>query len=693
MPKIKNLSSPLNLFIITAASIFVSEAFIMLVLSEMSFFKIPLSVMLLDASLLTLLIVPVIYFSLLRPLGLNIEERLRTEEALKKANNDLEVRVIERTNILNRSNEDLKQEIVERIRVERESYEAKIRLEHLLHSVPAIIYSCKIKGDQFIPTWSSCRTNDLMGCDGNECLNDSNWWPEHIHPEDREQVFSNFPKKLFEDNQLTHEYRFRTKEGTYRWIHDMVRLIRDKDGQPLEIVGSRLDITEYKEQEGFIKHMAYHDELTGLPNKSMLSDRFSQIISRMKRQKLSAAILFIDLNRFKIINDTLGHSVGDEVLKEVASRLSRCIRTSDTLARLGGDEFVMIFPEIISIEDVTGLAERVFAVLKPPIVLKEHEFTLTASIGISICPEDGEDLEPLISKADTAMFEAKKEKQNSCQFYTENMHVTSIGRLQMEEKLRRALGNNEFLLHYQPQLNIERGEIVGMEALIRWDDPKLGLIPPGKFIPLAEDTGLIIPLGKWIAASACKQNKVWQDKGLNPVVIAINVSRLQFKQRDFVDTISRILYETGLDPNLLEIEITESIIMDDANATFKLLNQIRDMGIRIAIDDFGIGYSSLGYLKSMPIDILKIDQSFVNNVTTDENSRAICSAIISMANSLHIDVIAEGVETIEQLMLLRELNCKKVQGYLISKPVPAGDFEQFLNKDWQFKADQCPARI
>lgn len=620
----------------------------------------------------------------------NLREAL---DASRSARDNLEVKVKERTEELYNSNEQLRQKNLEQKKAEHEALQAKIRLEHLLNSVPAIIYSCIIEDNQFIPTYVNCISNDFMERGVTEFFHKPDWWSEHIHPEDREQVFSKFPQKLFEDDMLNQEYRFRAKDGNYRWIHDQIRLIRDTDGQPLEIVGSWLDITERKEHENILTHMAYHDRLTGLPNESMLSDRFNQIIYRMKRQKLSAAILFIDLNRFKIINDTLGHSVGDEVLIEVASRLGRCIRTSDTLARMGGDEFIMLFPEISRIEDVSRLIDRVFAVLEHPLKLKEHELTITASIGVSICPEDGGDLESLLSKADTAMYKAKEEKQNSYKFYTEKMQVTSIERLNMEEKLRRASGNNEFVLHYQPQMDIEKGEIVGIEALIRWNDPKLGLIPPGKFIPLAEDTGLIIPLGKWVADSACKQNKVWQDKGLNPVVIAINVSKLQFKQKDFVDDISRILYETGLDPNLLEIEITESIIMDDANATFKLLNQIRDMGVKIAIDDFGIGYSSLGYLKSMPIDILKIDQSFVNNVTNDENSRAICSAIISMANSLNIDVIAEGVETIEQLTLLRDLNCKKVQGYYISRPVSAEDFEHFLRKDWRFTANRDPAII
>ncbi|MCC6543301.1 MAG: EAL domain-containing protein [Nitrospirae bacterium] len=676
---------PLYNFIITAISIFVSEALVMLILSNLFFFPIPFSIMLLDASLLTLLIVPTLYFSLVRPLEQNIEKRIRTEEEIKQARNELEMKVLTRTVDLNRTIEILYQEIAERTRAEAESLKTALRLEHLLQSVPAIIYSCRIEGDQLIPNYANCKTNDFMKYNIDECLNNPDWWKDRIHPDDREHVLSILSNRLYMDNHINYEYRLRTQDNTYRWIHDSVRLIRDQNGQPLEIVGSWLDITERKEQESFINHIAYHDDLTGLPNKSRLIADFDQIVSITSRQGLHAAILYIDLNRFKIINDTLGHTVGDEVLKEVASRLNRFIRARDTMARLGGDEFIMIFPEVNTTEDVSKLVDRVFAVLEPPIKLKEHEYTATASIGVSIYPEDGTDLETLIRKADAAMYKAKGEKQNSCQLYTANMHVVSIERLKMEEKLRRAFGNNEFLLHYQPQLDIDKGEIIGIEALVRWDDPKLGLIPPGKFIPLSEETGLIIPLGKWIAETACRQSKAWQDKGLNPAVISINVSRLQFKKKDFLNSIRQNINETGIDPTLLEIEITESIIMDDAETTFNLLNQLRETGVRIAIDDFGIGYSSLAYLKNMPIDILKIDQSFVNNITEDENSRAICHAIIAMADSLHVDVIAEGVETMEQLLMLRDLNCKKVQGYLISKPVPANDFEHFLNKDWQFR--------
>ena len=681
------LHIPLILFIITATSVFGIEACVMFILSNFTPYSVSVAVMIMDASVLTILIVPILYFSLVRPMRRNIEERLIFEEKLEQATLDLEVKVSERTSEIRITNEKLQHEIAERTETERKLFQVNTQLQHLLRSVPAVIYSCRIDGNRFLPSYASCGTNDFLKCESDEFLHDPDWWSERIHPDDREQVFSAFPDKLFEEGVLSHEYRFKSSDGTYQWINDTVKLIRDQDGKPLEIVGAWLDITERKEHEINIQHLAYHDNLTGLPNKGMLFDRFSQIVNRMIRKKQRVAILFIDLNRFKIINDTLGHSAGDEMLKEIALRLSMIIRTSDTVARLGGDEFVMLLPDIIRIEDVLKLIERVFETLEPPFKLREHELTMTTSIGVSIFPDDGEHLETLLSKADTAMYRAKKERQNSYQFYTTDMQVNHLERMKMEEKLRKAIGHNEFLLHYQPQFDIDKGEVVGIEALIRWNDPENGLIPPGNFIPLAEDTGLIIPLGKWIAGVAIKQNKLWQEKGLNPVVMAINVSKLQFKQ-NFVNMITQILIETGLDPTLLEIEITESVIMDDYDATQNLLKKIKELGVRIAIDDFGIGYSSLGYLRSMPVDILKIDKSFVNNVTSDEDARAICHAIISLANSLHIDVIAEGVETIEQLTLLRDLNCRKVQGYLISRPVPADDFEPFLDQNWRFKEVQ-----
>ncbi|MCC7201254.1 MAG: EAL domain-containing protein [Nitrospirae bacterium] len=613
--------------------------------------------------------------SILRIFNLNFIGRLEcAAEESRAARKQLETIVREKTEELNSTNTHLQQ--------------AKTQLDLLLESVPMIIYRCRIEGGRFIPVYVSSTSNDFFTPDTNEYLDNPDWWPERLHPEDRDKVFSRFPNQLFRDGFVIHEYRLRNRNGTYRWLHDHVKLIQDEQGQPAGIVGSWLDITERKDQEGLISHMAYHDILTGLPNKNMLIDRFNQILPLMKRRKQRTAILFIDLNRFKLINDTLGHSMGDKVLKEVASRLLECIRSSDTVARLGGDEFVMVFPEISRIEDVSMLVDRVFTALEPPLILKEHEFTITASIGASICPDDGEHLETLLNRADSAMYKAKEEKQNCYKFYTMDMRRHDVERLKLEEKLRKAFENNEFLLHYQPQVDVLKEEIVGIEALVRWKNPDMGLIPPGKFIPLAEDTGLIIPLGEWIAKIACKQNRGWQENGHNHVKMAINVSKLQFKQKDYVKTIRRILSETGHDPNLLEIEITESIIMDDFDATIRLLNEIRALGIRIAIDDFGIGYSSLGYLKNMPVDILKIDQSFINNITVDEDARAICHAIISMAHSLNIDVIAEGVETIEQLTLLKELNCRKIQGYFISRPVPSNDIEDLLIKEWQFTAIQ-----
>ena len=659
----------------------------MLLLSQLQILSAPLE-MVIDSILLTIFIVPVLYLFLFRPMITNINDRLRAEDDLKKAKSGLEVKIQERTEELNKSNEQLKLEIIERREIEKETVAAKVRLEHLLESTPVVIYSCKIDGDKFVPTFASSSLKNFLGYDVSDFTRNPNWWVEKLHPEDRARIFTEFPARFFENGRLDHEYRFQAQDGTYRWIHDRVRLVRDKDGQPAEIVGSWLDITDRKEYESTIMQLAYYDSLTSLPNRRMFIDTFSKTIARMKRQGLLAAILYLDLNRFKVINDTLGHSAGDQLLKEVAVKLSQCVRLSDTLARFGGDEFIILLSEISRIEDIVKVVERVFLSLDLPIKLNEHEVTVSTSIGISIFPDDGDDIETLLKKADVAMYRAKSNKKNSYQFYASNINISSIEWLKLEHELRRAVEKKEFLLYYQPQIDIDTCKISGIEALLRWNNPEKGMINPGKFITLAEDTGLIIPIGEWVIYESCRQGKIWQEKGLNPVVISVNVSKLQFKQKDFVNTVKKILKETGIPTGLLQLEITESIIMDNTDVIIGALDELKGIGVALAIDDFGIGYSSLGYLKHMPIDVLKIDQSFVRDMSIDKNDAAICKAVIGIANSLNMDVIAEGVETIEQLNMLHNLTCKKIQGYLISKPVPAGDFEQFLNKDWRFTTDQ-----
>lgn len=389
----------------------------MLFLSTLPILPVPVE-MFFDASLLTLIVFPLLYVLVFRPMRLHIEERFHAEEGLREAKDKLEIRVKERTEELNRSNKELKQEVSERQQAERGAIEAKIQLEHLLESTPVVIYSCRIEGDKFIPTFASTHLNNFLGYNIKDYFGQANWWSENIHEEDRERVFAGFPSRLFTDGMFIHEYRFKAMDGTYRWIHDQITLIRDKDGRPEKIVGSWLDITERKEYEDRIQKWAYYDNLTSLPNRRMFFDRFKQIIPRMKRQKLLAAILFLDLNDFKIVNDTLGHDPGDLLLQEIANRFTQCVRTSDTVARIGGDEFAILLPEIAKVEDIAKLIKRIFTALEVPIEIKGHNLSVTISVGISLFPADGEDAETLLKKADLAMYRVKGKKENSFQFYT-----------------------------------------------------------------------------------------------------------------------------------------------------------------------------------------------------------------------------------------------------------------------------------
>ncbi len=461
---------------------------------------------------------------------------------------------------------------------------------------------------------------------------------------------------------------FDGEQGKYFQVN-IIEILSEEIEREKQILIVLEDITERKESEARIMHMAYYDNLTGLPNRRLLIDRLNQVMVRMQREKQLAVILFIDLDRFKFINDTLGHNTGDEVLRIIGGKLNNLCRKSDSVARLGGDEFIILLPEIARIEEVVQIVKRFLITLSEPLNVAGCKFSLSASIGISIYPNDGVDSETLIKNADAAMYKAKSEGRNNWQFYSSSMNESSFEWITMENKLRKAVEDGDFILHYQPQVDVHTKKVTGMEALIRWQDPDKGIIPPNVFIPVAEDTGLIIPIGEWVLRTACAQNKKWQDDGFRHFPVAVNISMRQFKQKDFVEIITGILNETGLDPGYLELELTESIIMSDAKATIKILHDLKELGLRLSIDDFGTGYSSLSYLKHMPIDTLKIDRSFVSDITLDENDFAICTAIIRMAKSLKIEVIAEGVETMEQFTLLSNLGCDKIQGYLISKPL------------------------
>jgi len=427
-------------------------------------------------------------------------------------------------------------------------------------------------------------------------------------------------------------------------------------------------------------YLAYHDPLTGLPNRALFIDRLALAIAQSRRSGQMLAVMFLDLDRFKVVNDTLGHAEGDGLVRSVGERLSALVREGDTVSRVGGDEFTMLVSGMRSAEDAAEVAERVLVELRRPQVLRGQEFLITVSIGIALYPGDGEDAETLLRNADIAMYRAKEQGRDNYQLFTPAMNARIMERLAWESGLRRALELEEFVVHYQPMANMDTGRVVGVEALVRWQHPERGLIPPADFIPLAEETGFIVPLGEWVLRTACAQNKAWQQAGLQPVRVSVNLSARQF-HLGLVDRVSRILADTGLEPRFLDLEITEGTAMRDPEVTVQVLRHFGEMGIRVSIDDFGSGYSSLSCLKNFPLQSLKIDRSFVRDLASDANDAAITTAIIAMAHSMKLDVTAEGVETEEQLAFLRQRQCDEFQGFLLARPMPAEALAKMLARE------------
>lgn len=438
------------------------------------------------------------------------------------------------------------------------------------------------------------------------------------------------------------------------------------------------DITERKQAEEQLYRLAHHDTLTGLPNRILFLDRLQQAKALANRYRHQLAVLFLDLDRFKIINDTLGHPVGDKLLLKVAQRIAGCVREVDTVARIGGDEFTIILVNVDNLDDVKRVAQKILQSLSVSFTVDTYELFITASIGITLYPVDGDNLDTLVKKADIAMYHAKGEGRNNFQFYTPRMDENADKRLLLETSLRKALDNGEFRLYYQPKVDVVTKAITAMEALLRWEHPTLGLVSPADFIPLAEETGLIIPIGEWVLRTACLQNREWQRQGLPRMRVAVNLSGFQFQQKNLLEMITSSLDETGLDAEFLELEITESVIMQNPDFAVSVLNALREIGIHISIDDFGTGYSSLAHLKRFSVNTLKIDKSFVRDVEINSADAAITTAIIAMGNSLNLKVIAEGVETEGQLCFLSENNCDEVQGYLFSTPMPSHEVPGFL---------------
>jgi diguanylate cyclase (GGDEF)-like protein/PAS domain S-box-containing protein len=504
-------------------------------------------------------------------------------------------------------------------------------------------------------------------------------WDEIVHPEDWPLMEKKLKEYLDEITEIYQcQYRVREKDGGYRWVEDKGKVIRDNDRRPSLMAGAHIDISKYKNQQKIIEHMAYHDRVTDLPNRVLFMDRLNIAIGFSKRNHNKIAVIFLDMDNFKVVNESRGHESGDRLLRVIAGRLTDMVHNYETVARLGGDEFAIILVGIESLEEVADFCERLRDNLALTFDLDGNLFDLSASMGVAFYPDDGLTPEELLCNADTAMNNIKAREKNGWQFFQPEMKTKVIRKIEIKQRLRKAFENREFTLHYQPQIDMKTGKIRAVEALIRWDEPMLGLIAPMEFIPIAEESGLIIPLGEWVLREACRQNRIWHDQYNLSLIMAVNISAIQLKQRRFVDVVAKILADTGIRPEYLELEITESIFIHSFEEVASMLSQLRQAGVKISLDDFGIGYSSLSYLKRLPLDTLKIDKSFISDIHGDDRGKNITDSIVDLVHKLGLITVAEGVETQNQLDCLLLSKCDSVQGYLLGKPLPAEEVGKLL---------------
>ena len=552
----------------------------------------------------------------------------------------------------------IKQDITERKRAEKELRLTQFSVEHASDN----IFWSNSQGHFVYVNKAAC---DSLGYSREEILSLS---VPDLNPRFRKgDDWSTFWEELKRRGSISFEGHNTSKQGRVFPVEVTANYL-EFDGEEYSFAFVR-DITDRKVAEDRVQFLAYYDALTGLPNRTLLKDRLARALAGARRQKERVALLFLDLDKFKDVNDSLGHSVGDLLLQQVAERLKAWAREQDTVARLGGDEFLIMLTHVKNIHDVAVAAERLMNAMTSEFVVQGRPLRIGCSVGISIFPEHGQDAEDLFKNADTAMYDAKQNGRNNFRFFTEDMNAQVMERLRLENGLRLALDRKELFLMYQPQIDMANGKIVGLEALLRWHHPQLGLVPPDKFIRNAENSGLIVPIGEWVLRTACRQARKWQDEGLPAVSVAVNVSAVQFRQEDFCEVIRRVLDETSLAPRYLELELTESLLLSSADVMFSVFQELKAMGLKLAIDDFGTGYSSLSYLKKFPVSKLKIDRSFIRDVAVNPDDAAITTAIISMAKSLHLKVIAEGVENEEQMSFLRAHQCDEIQGYYFSKPL------------------------
>ncbi len=598
---------------------------------------------------------------------------------------------------LSNSNMSLQYEITERRKVEQELRESEARLANAQRIAQVGFWEWDRSKNHL--HWST-EIQDIFGIEVQRSNGTYRDLLEFVPTEDRVMVERAINQALEGERRASIEHRIFRSNGSECIVQQEIEASFDEMGKGIRILGTVQDITERKQTEQRIRYLAFYDNVTDLPNRTFLKEHLNHTLARARRDQRISAILFLDLDRFKRINDTLGHSTGDALLQEVARRLSSCVRECDyvavqnsistgkegendgehTVARLGGDEFVIVLERLHHAIDAAVVARRVNDALAKPICLGSNEVYVTTSIGISIFPQDGRDAETLLKHADAAMYHAKARGRNRYKFFATSMNADVLKRLSLEANLRNSLENGDFLLHYQPKISIQSGQIIGMEALIRWVHPERGLVPPGEFIPIAEETGLIVHLGKWVLSTACSQAKAWQDAGLPAMRVSVNLSAVQFNQRDLHPMIMQTLNESGLAPHYLELELTESLIMENLDNSIKQLSELSDIGVHLSIDDFGTGYSSLSYLKRFPINSLKIDQCFVRDISENSDDAAIVKATIALGHILRLTVIAEGVEHESQLELLRVQGCDEIQGNLLSKPLTCEDFEAFIRE-------------
>jgi diguanylate cyclase (GGDEF)-like protein/PAS domain S-box-containing protein len=617
------------------------------------------------------------------PLGIistseDITERKLAEKELQTSSEDLGRQVQDRAAELSKTVKVLEDQIIERKAAEKALWKSEKKLRDIASSLGEGIYVLDEQGNL---TFMNQEAEGLLGRFETELTN------EKVHDIIHNQKADGTPLSTEEcpihnvlktgNRFVSEDEVFTRKDGTIFPIFVISSPIIE-EGKVTAVVTAFRDITERKKLEEKVRHQADYDFLTDLPNKMLFLHHLSHALTHARRNRKSLAVLFLDLDNFKKINDSLGHAVGDELLKCVARELKSCIRADDIVARFGGDEFSILLSEIAHANDAGRVAGKIISDLRKPLIVDGHEFHITTSIGISIYPEDSDHAETLLKNADIAMYHAKKHGRKHYQFYSPAMNINGRERIAMENQLYQSLERGELSVYYQPIVSIETRRLFCSEALVRWRHPELGLLGPSRFIPLAEETGFIIPIGEWVLRTACAQNKEWQEAGYPPFRMTVNISAHQFQDPDLIEKTSHILSETGLNPEFLELEITEGTAMRNVEHTISTITRLTDMGIRFAIDDFGIGYSSLSYLKKLPIQTLKIDQSFIMGITADPSDKAIVNAVIAMAHNLNLNVVAEGVETEGQRSFLQLSRCDGMQGYLVSRPLPAHEFREVI---------------